>query len=194
MKSYHILSHGDVRPQKATADEIQEFIDSPREQEGYRKLATVEMRDGEIIATALTVADLSDLAKTFQEHQGEALRNVLDATLKTARLARGIRGVRTSEALVIWQKDAPWAEDVLRDWAEKNGLPVHDDQLPATAERHWIRTMHVSEVGGRKYEGFVKIQWDSINVDGPSIVARDAELDGRPPEQVAAIRAEEMPF
>lgn len=191
MKTYHLIGHdGSVRPGKASSEQIAAALGHTESYED--RLAIVSLKDGEVVVVPLTAAELSELRGELVEHQKVELRSLLDHFLVVTRIVDGMTRVHVP-SLTIFVEEYPFADDVVRDWAVENGLGVHDRPLPASG-KEWIRTCDIRLNDKSWSQAVVTLQWPSQKIDGASIVARDAELDGRPPEQVEAIRAEEMPF
>ena len=190
MKTYHLIGYdGAIRPGKATADQILSVLDGHETD----RLATVSIDDDAIRAMPLTDAELGTLRAQVAERQAAELRIALDNVIAVRRAVEDLRGVSCHNSmLTIYLEEAPHAEDIVRDWAERNALIVKDESPPSDAKK-WTRSMRV-QFDKHAWSDIVCVRWPEQLLDGPSIVARDAELDGRPPEQVAAIRAEEMPF
>jgi hypothetical protein len=166
MKAVHLISHfdGAVRPGKASADEIRDVLSG----DSSETLAYVSLDDhGDLLVVALTPAQIEALRGELARLHLTQLRRVLDAALALMRTAAGMRGINAKENLTIWPEDAPYAEDVVRDWAAEHGLTVDDSSMPAVATKSWIRTMRVHD--NDKYSPLVRLQWPAIDIN-PSVV------------------------
>ena len=177
MKTYHLIAHDDsVRPGKATTEQIAAALN--RSQSYEDRLGTVSIVDGEIVTTPLTVAEIDELRGQLAAIRRDHLVEALDAVLRVRRLIENVEGASAYSSLTIYVEQAPHAEDIVRDWAASRQLVVEDKPLPASGKT-WIRTMDVKLHDKSWSPTVVALQWPSQRIDGPSIVARDAELDGR---------------
>lgn len=162
MKTVHLISQfgGSVRPGKASADEIRSVLSG----DSGDTLAYVSLGDnGDLLVVALSPAQIETLRGDLATLHITQLRQVLDAALALMRTAAGMRGINAKENLTIWPEDAPYAEDVVRDWAVEHGLNVDDSPMPSVATKSWIRTMRVHD--DDKYSPLVRLQWPAVDVD-----------------------------
>lgn len=191
MKTYHLIAHDNsVRPGKANTEQIAAALN--RKESYEDRLGVVSIVDGEVEIAPLTTAEIDELRSQLDSIRKEQLVLALDAVLRARKLIENIEGASSYNTLTIFVEHAPHAEDIVRDWAATQRLVVEDKPIPASGKT-WIRTMSV-KLGDRSWSPtVVELQWPSQKIDGPSIVSRDAEMDGRPAAEVAAIQAEE-PF
>lgn len=106
MKLY-ILTHGSVRRERATADEIADFVAGRNA--SWEQLATVRLdEDGDITATPLTDAEMRELGARQEAMQAATLRECLDLALRLHRLGGGVSGFQFSSPVLVWPERAPW--------------------------------------------------------------------------------------
>lgn len=186
MKTYHLIGHdGSVRPGKASTEQIAQALEATQSYED--RLCIVDLRDGEVVATRLSDSDIAQLRNQLNEYRATELRTLLGHLLAAARLADKMSSV-SNPSITIFVESHPWAEDVVRDWAASNSLNIDDRPMPAKGVT-WIRTCDV-RISDRSWaSSLVTLQWPSQRIDGAAIVARDAELDGRHDDAIAAMEA-----
>ena len=175
MKTYHLIGHdGSVRPGKATVDQIAAALKP--ELESYEdRLATVTLVDGEVVVAALTEPEINALRSEIDGLRRIELLGALDVLLRVRRGVADVEGMHVVVMATIYVERAPYAEDIVRDWAAAQKLTILDKPIPAEGKT-WIRTMDVN-LGDRSWSPtVVTLQWPSQKIDGVSLVARDAEL------------------
>jgi hypothetical protein len=168
---------GDIRPSKATTEEIRKVLDGER---SGTVLAHASFdAEGNLIATALEDAEIATLRTELHQHQIDELREVLDATLALVKNARSrhIAGFIWSGEPVVWPAEAPHVEDAVRQWAGERGLHVHDEGLPTKPTKSWIRCSYVRLTASAFSECVVRMQWPAVDT-GTTATAVEVALHG----------------
>ncbi|MDQ3295104.1 MAG: hypothetical protein M3619_00780 [Myxococcota bacterium] len=144
MKPFYILNYADdIRRERATSEEIESIAEG----RSSDRLAHVELdADGQIVVRPLAEEEIRDLATQIEQDRKLELVALLDDMERVTRRGRRLQGVSPS-SVVINAEDAPWAEAVVRAWAEDRSLEVHDEAPPAKPTKDWRRWVRVRPPG-----------------------------------------------
>lgn len=189
MKVLYLLS-SDGGFRRASSSQITDVLDG-RE---ASRIGTVTVdADGEAVPVVLTTAELDALREGLAGRRAAELEDGLDHALAARRRLEPINGVNMYGAAVsIYLEQAPWAEDAIRDWAERRALVVVDDPPPGATDR-WTRHAHVNLGPEAWATSIITLVWPTV-----SLVAHDATLDGRSDDaqaiNVAEQAGKESPF
>jgi len=180
MKALYLLA-SDGGFKRASSSQIADVLDG-RTQSTIARLSVSD--EGDATPVALNEAELAELRNGLTERRDAELALGLDRFLEALRRLDPITGVGLySSHVSIDLGEAPWAEQAVRNWAAINGLAIRDENPPTSVER-WTRNAWVNLGRESWSRTVVVLNWPTV-----SVVARDAELDGRT-EDAAAINAE----
>lgn len=171
MKPLYIMTgySGDVRRERASADEIRDFIDG-RNWRDHVLVYVVLDNDGNLLATPLSVTEIDALRTEIEHDQETRLVALLDGVLALARQVRDLEGVMWSPPVCVWPENAPHVDRTLRAWAFEHELTVEEEPIPSDPKcSHWIRWTRVSWSGIE----LARCQWPSVRV-GTVLVAIEA--------------------
>lgn len=174
MKPLYLMTvySGDIRSRRASNEEIREHLAG-----GFNAntvLAHVSIdKDGNVIATALSDDEIKALSGEILQRERADLFAILDAVLKLARAVDVLSThIWMNDAITIWPVEVPYAEDVVREWAERNALHVTDEPMPKTGKT-WIRTMGVSLDKSQYARQIVRMQWPSVSIETSDVIAAE---------------------
>lgn len=175
MRPLYILSHGNVRRDRATPDQIRAFVDGANSE--YEQLARVALgEDGVVIATPLSAGEIAAIGLELQADQAVRLAALLVDTLKLARAAAECSGVSLLLAgLQIRIADAPHAKRLVLDFAAEHNLEV-ERKSPPRDRKSWAPELKVC-FGWRT---LVELNWPVVPVNTDEVID----------EEVAAVSAE----
>lgn len=177
---------GSARSGRVTADQVIEALDNP----GGDRLGWLSIEDDGPVTRPLSDVELVAQRETVTQLQSAQLLAVLDHALATCRGLQGMRGVSTWSTIVnVDLAEAPYAEDLVRDFAERNQLFVTDSPYPSKPGR-WSRTCAVNLTERSWSPTIVQLNWPSVVLTADEMVARDADLDGKHDEAQAIRNAE----
>lgn len=194
MKPLYLLDYrGAVQPGRATLEQIADVLEG-RETD---RLATVRIDDdGAIAITPLDASSLAELRLELASRYRVALEYTLDAALALIR-REPVPGVVVASyytgSVSVDLAASPWAEAVVFEWAERNSLHVEGESPPAKGGS-WARTAHV-RLDDKSYSMTVAtLRWAPVTLSAESIVAADADAEGRLSEAAEIRSSIEVPF
>lgn len=164
---YLIDRRGDIRRERATTAEIEEFV-TGRGVLGYSALAHVTLEDGAFVVTPLDETALCALGNGILHRKEQELRRMLTLAFELQKMAGGLSGVTSSSNLCVMAEDAPWAERVVREWAESTpGVELEGESMPRDPKvTTWIPALWIRH----DYYSFARVQWPKVQL-GETVLA-----------------------
>lgn len=174
MTPLYVETHGDLRGSRATADEIRTFVDG--QNASYERLVSIDIVDGELVTKALTADELRELGQQLSRMQADAFRGLLEDVMRISKVAKDLAGVTFLLApMQVRSSEAPYAEKLILEWADKHGLDVEPSK-PPTKPGRWVPELKV------------RLKWRTIvELTYP---AREANTEAVVEEEIATVTAE----
>ncbi len=184
MKPLHFRDrYGTLRQRRATTSEVARHIDGKGD-DGDELVHVIIDDHGDIVATPLTADEIKSLRSAVEAERAEVLREMLDGALRLHKLAERLGGATVHDAIVIDAEIAPWAANVINEWAAERNIVAQSEPRPTKATKHWQQTLHVYgpdvKPGDRlwTHEALVTVKWPYVEVDPEKDIAAEGMCVG----------------